>query len=100
MWICKDQLGRRNLADAQKTAQDRVRKSSFQNGNLKTAQTSELVAKEHRMGKGSVLRAAKFSKGVDAAEKIESGAREAILSGKSKVPKSVIAELPEMEPEE
>lgn len=46
MWICKDQLGRRNLADAQKTAQDRVRKSSFQNGNLKTAQTSELVAKE------------------------------------------------------
>ena len=52
------------------------------------------------MGKGSVLRAAKFSKGVDAAEKIESGAREEILSGKSKVPKSVIAELPEMEPEE
>lgn len=47
------------------------RKSSSQDGNLKNARTSELVAKEHRMGKESVLRAAKFSKGVDAAEKIE-----------------------------
>ena len=98
MWICKNQLGRRNQTDAQKTyligrqyeAQEMTqggdRKSSSQNGNLKNARTSELVAKEHRMRKRSVFRAAKFSKGVDAAEKIESGARDAILSGKSKVP--------------
>lgn len=98
MWSCKNQLGRRNLTDAQKTyligrqyeaqkmTQGGDRKSSSQNENLKNARTSELVAKEHRMRKRSVLRAAKFSKGVDAAEKIESSTRDAILSGKSKVP--------------
>lgn len=58
MWICKNQLGRRNLTDAQKTyligrqyeAQKMTvggdRQSKAQNGPLKNAQTSELVAKE------------------------------------------------------
>lgn len=71
--------------------------ASAQNGPVRVLRTAEIVAKEHGIGCNTVKRAAKFSKGVDAAEKIESGAREAILSGKSKVPKSVIAELPEME---
>ncbi len=112
VWICKNQLGRRNLTDAQKTyligrqyeAQKMTvggdRKSKAQNGPLIQGDTAEVIAHEHKIGRNTVKRAAKFSKGVDAAEKIESGAREAILSGKSKVPKSVIAELPEMEPEE
>lgn len=109
MWICKNQLGRRNLTDAQKTYligrqyeaqkmtttnvnghnQHTTREVKAQNGPQPTS-TAELVAKEHGIGRNTVKRAAKFSKGVDAAEKIESGAREAILSGKSKVPKSVI----------
>lgn len=67
------------------------------NGTLIQGDTAEVIAHEHKIGRNTVKRAAKFSKGVDAAEKIESGAREAILSGKSKVPKSVITELPEME---
>lgn len=112
VWICKNQLGRRNLTDAQKTyligrqyeaqkmTQGGDRKSKAQNGPLIQGDTAEVIAHEHKIGRNTVKRAAKFSKGVDAAEKIESGAREAILSGKSKVPKSVIAELPEMEPEE
>ena len=122
VWICKNQLGRRNLTDAQKTyligrqyeaqkmtvggdrsterAADGKFTASAQNGPVRVLRTAEMVAKEHGIGCNTVKRAAKFSKGVDAAEKIESGAREAILSGKSKVPKSVIAELPEMEPEE
>lgn len=114
VWICKNQLGRRNLTDAQKTyligrqyeAQkmtagnpaERGKDGKFQcaqNGHI--GRTEEIVAKEHGIGKNTVRRAAKFSKGVDAAEKIESGTREAILSGKSKVPKSVIAELPDMD---
>lgn len=41
-----------------------------QNGNK--PRTVEAVAKEHGVGSNTVLRAAKFSKGVDAAEKIES----------------------------
>lgn len=112
VWICKNQLGRRNLTDAQKTyligrqyeAQKMTvggdRKSKAQNGPLIQGDTAEVIAHEHKIGRNTVKRAAKFSKGVDAAEKIESGAREAILSGKSKVPKSVIAELPEMNHEE
>lgn len=112
VWICKNQLGRRNLTDAQKTyligrqyeAQKMTvggdRKSKAQNGPLIQGDTAEVIAHEHKIGRNTVKRAAKFSKGVDAAEKIESGAREAILSGKSKVPKSVIAELPEMSHEE
>ena len=117
MWICKNQLGCRNLTDAQKTyligRQYEAQKMAVSNhaergsdGKYLSAQnglkgeksrTAEIVAKEHGIGRNTVKRTAKFSKGVDAAEKIESGAREAILSGKSKVPKSVIAELPEME---
>lgn len=117
VWICKNQLGRYNLTDAQKTyligrqyeAQkmtaggDRKSEefSKDQNGPLKKFENiAQKVAADIGVGEQTVKRAAKFSKGVDAAEKIESGAREAILSGKSKVPKSVIAELPEMQPEE
>lgn len=116
----KNQLGRRNLTDAQKTyligrqyeAQKmtqgtnnqhvQAKSEKEQNGpfHKKFENTAQKVAADIGVGEQTVKWAAKFSKGVDAAEKIESGAREAILSGKSKVPKSVIAELPEMEPEE
>lgn len=110
--MCFIVLGRRNLTDAQKmyligrqyeaqkmtTGGDRRSKdfSSAQSGPLKKARTAEIVAKDHGIGKTSVKRAGAFSRGVDAAEKIESGTRDAILSGKSKVPKSVISELPKM----
>lgn len=60
-------------------------KIKFPKWELENARTSELVAKEHRMGKRSVLRAAKFSKGVDAAEKIESSTRKNILIDEGKV---------------
>lgn len=104
MWICKNQLGRRNLTDAQKTylidRQYEAQKMTVKNSegrnqhsskevcaqNGPNPRTAEIVAKEHGIGRNTVKRAAKFSKGVDAAEKIESGARDAILSGKSKVP--------------
>ena len=62
--------------------------SKDQNGLLKKFKnTAQRVASDLCIGEQTVKRAAKFSKGVDAAEKIEGGAREAILSGKSKVPK-------------
>lgn len=112
VWICKNQLGRRNLTDAQKTyligrqyeAQKMTvggdRKSKAQNGPLIKGDTAETIAREHNIGRNTVKRAEKFVKGVDAAEKIDNGAREAILSGRSKVPQKVIAELPKMEPAE
>ena len=49
--------------------------------------TAQKVAADLGVGEQTVKRSAKFAKGVDTAEKIEGGAREAILSGKSKVPK-------------
>lgn len=112
VWICKNQLGRRNLTDAQKTyligrqyeAQKMTvggdRKSKAQNGLLIKGDTAETIAKEHNIGRNTVKRAEKFVKGVDAAEKIECGVKDAILSGKSKVPKTVIAGIPKMPPQE
>lgn len=119
VWICKNQLGRRNLTDAQKTyligrqyeAQKMTTKNAgghnqytrreviAQNGQ-KPKDTAETIAKEHNIGRNTVTRAEKFFKGVDAAEMIENGTRDAILSGKSKVPKNVIADIPKMPPQE
>lgn len=120
VWICKNQLGRRNLTDEQKTyligkqLEAQKKTSGWNGGNQYTTLlhqndveagrpkrygTAARIAKEHGVGEQTVVRAEKFSKGVDAAEKIDPGAKEAILSGKSKVPKSVIAEVPAMEPQ-
>lgn len=54
-----------------------------QNGHI--GRTEDIVAKEHGIGKNTVRRAAKFSKGVDAAEKIESGARKDTITDEDKV---------------
>ena len=61
--------------------------------------TAQKVAADLGVGEQTVKRSAKFAKGVDAAEAVEKGTRDAILSGKSKVPKRVIADIPKMEPE-
>lgn len=120
VWICKNQLGRRNLTDAQKTyligrqyeaqkmtqgannqyVQAKSEKAQNEPFHKEFENTAKIVAEEHGISRETVKRAAKFSKGVDAAEKIDNGAREAILSGRSRVPQKVIAELPKMEPTE
>lgn len=41
--------------------------------------TAEIVAKEHGIGRNTVKRAAKFSKGVDAAEKTPCTSRSSML---------------------
>lgn len=118
VWICKNQLGRRNLTDAQKTyligrqyeaqkmtkgapyGNSNAKKQLGQNGPFVKGDTAETIAKEHNIGRSTIKRAEKFVKGVDAAEKIECGVKDAILSGKSKVPKNVIAGIPKMPPQE
>lgn len=118
VWICKNQLGRRNLTDAQKTyligrqyeaqkmtkgapyGNSNAKKQLGQNGPFVKGDTAETIAKEHNIGRSTIKRAEKFVKGVDAAEKIECGVKDAILSGKSKVPKTVIAGIPKMPPQE
>ena len=101
-WICKNQLGRRNLTLAQRKyligkqyesekashGGDRKSeevKSSSQLGNLiSQMKTSERIAKENGISKNSVLRAEAFSKAVDIADDIEPGIRSDILSGSIK----------------
>lgn len=115
-WICKNQLGRRNLTPAQYKylvgkryeaekalrggSQTRERDSetwrftsSGQNDHLRTSEkTSERIAKEIGKGEKYVRRAEEFAKGIDAAEHIMPGIKPEILSGAIHPPdKDVIA---------
>ena len=59
--------------------------AKVQNGPLPKAEdTAQKVARDIGVGRSTVKRAEKFTKGVDAAEKIESDTHDAIPSGKSK----------------
>ena len=55
----------------------------------------------HSIGTKTVERAARFSKGLDAAETLSPGFKDSILSGTVKVPKSTIAQIAKLdEPEQ
>lgn len=101
-WICKNQLGRRNLTKQQKKyligkqfeAEKESRggdrksedaKSKCQIGTLiSNDDTAKRIAKENGIGRRSVFRAEDFSKAVDLADEIEPGIRADILSSKVK----------------
>ncbi len=101
-WICKNQLGRRNLTAEQKKyligKQYRAEKSSHgagkgfhgnqftevvshQNEDL-PKRTRDRIARENNVGSSYVERAEKYAKGIDAAEKAVPGIRQEIFSGK------------------
>ncbi len=111
-WICKNQLGRRNLTPEQKKyligKQFESEKSSqggnhgnqytalptCQVGTLATkADTAERIAKENGIGRRSVYRAEAFSKAVDIADEIEPGIRSEFLNGNIKVTEKDIRAL-------
>ena len=118
IWICKNQLGRRNLTpeqkkyligkqyDAEKCSNggDRksaVAKSGCQIGNLIPAsKTCQKVAKENGVGMRTVFRAEEFAKGVDAAEEAVPGTRQKVLSGEVKPTAAEIASVARAPPEE
>lgn len=120
VWMCHNQLGRRNVTDEQKTvligeaykAQKMTRGSNnqyiqaksekdqnglFQKGYENTAQR---IADGFRVGEQTVKRAEHFVDGLNAAEEVSPGFKASILSGEVKAPKSTIAEIRKMEPEE
>lgn len=107
VWMCRNQLGRRNITDEQRTyligeayrAQkmtsggDRRSEefSSLQNEDLKVAgKTKDIIAKQFNVGGSTVERASRFVEGLDAAETVSKGFKEAILTGTVKAPKNVI----------
>ena len=118
IWICKNQLGRRNLTpeqkkyligkqyEAEKCANGGDRKSAAaksvgQNGQLIDKQFSrQRIAKENGVNDSFVKRAEQFSKGVDAAEEAVPGTRQKVLSGEVKPTAAEIASVARAPPKE
>lgn len=103
-WMYRNQLGRRNLTDEQRTymigKMYEARKHSHgnhaergedgkylsrQNGDLGSGKTSVAIAKELGVGQKTVERAEKFAKGIDALKQVSPGAADKILKGQAKV---------------
>lgn len=117
-WMYRKQLGRRNLSDEQKKymigKMYEARKQhvgnhaergadgrylSDQNGHLGGKTTRESLANELGVGEGTVQRAEKFAKGVDAINNEFPEAANKVLRGGSGITKEFVASIPSM-PEE
>ena len=117
-WICKNQLGRRNLTfqqkkyligkqyDSEKAAHGGDRKSeevksSGQKAHLiADKKTAERIAEENGINEKTVRRAAQYSRAVDLADEVEPGIRKEILSGAIKATDKEITALASADPEE
>ena len=110
-WICKNQLGRRNLTpeqkyylmgkqyEAEKAAHGGDRKSSdAKSSSLKAnlidnSKTCDRIAEENGVSKDTVIRASKYMKGVEIADELMPGLKQSILSGQTKVSKADMRNL-------
>jgi len=118
-WICKNQLGRRNLTphqkkyligkqyEAEKMRQGtnnqyiQAKSDNSQIGNFHSGiKTCERIAKDNGVSKNTVLRAEAFSKAVDIADEVEPGIRSELLAGKIKPTEKDIQALARAAPEE
>ena len=122
-WICRTQLGRRNLTPDQKKyligKQYEVEKAS--NGGLRNKKrdesgqfttggqndhlwspdkTGERIAKESGVSERYVRRAEKYAQGLDAAEEVLPGIRQEVLSGKLKSSDKEITAIAKASPED
>ena len=123
IWICRNQLGRRNLTPAQRKnligkqyeaekasvngaeGRNRDRSGRFQpvgkNYPLEEPlRTSEQIAREHGTSERHVRIAEHFAQGVDAAEETLPGIRQEIFSGAIKPPDSLVEAVSKASPEE
>ena len=116
-WICKNQLGRRNLTPGQKKyligkqfesekashggdRKSEDAKSKCQIGTLISDDTAKRIARENGIGRRSVFRAESFSKAVDIADEIEPGIRSEILSGNIKATAKDVGDIIQAPPAE
>ena len=118
IWICKNQLGRRNLTpeqkkyligkqyEAEKCVNGGDRKSSAAKSGghfdhlIKHEKTRGRIARETNTTDSFVRRAEHFAKGVDAAEEAVPGTRQKVLSGEIKPTAAEIASVARAPPEE
>jgi len=123
-WICKNQLGRRNLTPAQRkyligkqyeaekamqggsTFRERDSEtgkftSSAQNEHLRPSEkTSARIAGEIGKSQSYVRRAEEFAKGLDAAEEISPGIKQEVFSGSLKTTDSDVAAIARASPDD
>lgn len=117
-WICRNQLGRRNISkvmydkliqeehDAVQNSHGGDRRSSeFSSGenfHLKKSEpsTRKVIAEEHGITEGAVKTAVEFGRGLDAADAVVPGFKDEILSGETRANKSYISDMRKMEPEQ
>ena len=118
-WICKNQLGRRNLSPERKKFllgkeyESTKLAVGGQPGNCykvnrcdqndhidSEKRTCERIAVEHGVGSATVRRAEKYSRGIDAAEEAVPGAQEEILTGHIKATDEQIVALASIPKEE
>ena len=117
IWICKNQLGRRNLTpeqkkyligkqyEAEKCANGGDRRSPVAKSGAATRhliggeKTCMKVAAENNVGKTFVKDAEHFARGLDAAEEAVPGTRQKVLSGEVKPTASEIASVARAPPE-
>lgn len=122
-WMYKNQLGRRNLTDEQRTytigKMYEARKKSVgehkgnqytemesgQNVHIPTPYevkqgTAGQIGKELSIDGRTVRRAEHFAKGVDALREVSPEAADKVLTGKSNIPKYGVADIANMEPAE
>ena len=125
IWICKNQLGRRNLTQEQKKyligkqydaekaihggptspEHDESGRFTATRQNVKPRSNAESwvsnrIANDHNISGRTVLRAAEFANGVDAAEEAVPGTRQKVLSGEVKPTAAEIASVARAPPEE
>ena len=106
VWMCKNQLGRRNLTEAQRLCiiadqYEAQRKTSGgtganqytkkvqldENHQIAKGDTRAAIAKSHNISQYEVQKAVEFGRGLDAAEAVSPGIKEAVLSGSLKAPR-------------
>lgn len=112
-WMYKNQLGRRNLTDEQRTytigKMNEARKNTDAfKGNQYTVKgggcqndanqnrIAGQIAEELGIGRRTVNRAAKFARGVDVLRDVNQEAADKVLSGKAKITKSGVADIADM----
>lgn len=111
-WMYKNQLGRRNLTDEQRTymigkmyeARKKSiggdRKSSRQNDDLKRGRkTKDIIGEEVGESGSTVERAEYFAHGIDALRNVSPKAADKVLNSKTSATKTDVRELAKAEPE-
>ena len=121
VWICRNQLGRRNLKPEQfkyvlgqqyeaEKLETNFNGNRFTSGDktrcgqnvhtYKPERTAERIARENNTNEKAVRRAGQFSKGVDAAEKVAPGIKQEILTGSIKPTEQAVAAIAKAPQEE